>query len=156
MYGKENMDREYLAPKSIECCIVAHIRLMKMWFSNPPASTVPRLTFSHISNLLATALQHLLNNLFITAPPLFSITLFCLSFTCDISAVTIDHRSSTCSLVTMCIDPGCARSHHSTPLPLVMLPSLYIPTKHKITSSELDFDCNSSRHPRSLLTKSND
>lgn len=34
------------------------IRLMKMWFSNPPASTVPRLTFSHISNLLATALQH--------------------------------------------------------------------------------------------------
>lgn len=34
-------------------------------------STVPRLTFSHISNLLATALQHLLNNLLITAPPLF-------------------------------------------------------------------------------------
>lgn len=71
MYRKENMDREYLAPKSIECCIVAHIRLMKMWLSNPPASTVPRITFSHISTLLATALQHLLNNLLITAPPLF-------------------------------------------------------------------------------------
>ena len=34
------MDREYLAPKSIERCIVAHIRLMKMWLSNTPASTV--------------------------------------------------------------------------------------------------------------------